>query len=98
MVFYWYFQVTQLVPGNLKPSGTNKDDTNSSQEGDVKIIDDKPFGRPECAVVVSDEDSFESELRKPPSRREIGEVKRVADQLRKISRPEQEIIIHPKPR
>ena len=45
-----------------------------------------------------DEDDFESELRKPPARREIGEVKRVADQLRRISRPEEEILIHPKPR
>ena len=49
-------------------------------------------------VVVSEEDNFESELRKPPSRREVGEVKRVADQLRKISRPEEEIYLHPKPR
>ena len=47
---------------------------------------------------VSEEDSFETELRKPPSRREIGEVKRVADQLRKISRPEEQIVLHPKPR
>jgi len=47
---------------------------------------------------TSEEDSFETELRKPPSRREIGEVKRVADQLRKISRPEEQIVLHPKPR
>ena len=49
-------------------------------------------------VAASDEDNFESEIRKPPSRREIGEVKRVADQLRKISRPEEEIYLYPKPR
>lgn len=49
-------------------------------------------------VAKLDEDDFESELRKPPARREIGEVKRVADQLRRISRPEEEILIHPKPR
>ena len=47
---------------------------------------------------ISEEDSFETELRKPPSRREIGEVKRVADQLRKISRPEEQIVLHPRPR
>ena len=62
-----------------------------------KTIGGKTFQRSEFSA-VSDEDSFESELRKPPSRREIGEVKRVADQLRKISRPETEIILHPKPR
>ena len=49
-------------------------------------------------VAKLDEDDFESELRKPPSRREIGEVKRVADQLRRISRPEEEIVLHTKPR
>ena len=49
-------------------------------------------------VAKLDEDDFESELRKPPARREIGEVKRVADQLRIISRPEEEVLLHPKPR
>ena len=50
------------------------------------------------SVTASEEDNFESELRKPHSRKEIGEVKRVADVLRKISRPEEEIFLHPKPR
>ena len=60
--------------------------------------DDNKTRTDNTKVVASDEDNFESELRKPPSRREIGEVKRVADQLRKISRPEEEVFLHPKPR
>jgi hypothetical protein len=60
--------------------------------------DDNKTRTDNTKAVASDEDNFESELKKPPSRREIGEVKRVADQLRKISRPEEEIVLHPKPR
>lgn len=46
----------------------------------------------------SDEEIVDIQLRKPRLRHEVGGVKKVADALRKISRPGQEIVLHPKPR
>ena len=98
--FYEYFQVIPqkqtLHPNWKQPKNIPANDS-AGREEEIKTIDEKQLGKSECTS-VSDEDSFESELRKPPARREIGEVKRVADQLRKISRPETEIVLHPKPR
>ena len=46
----------------------------------------------------SDDEIVDIQLRKPRLRHEVGGVKKVADALRKISRPEQEIVLHPQPR
>ena len=46
----------------------------------------------------SDDEIADIQLRKPRLRHEVGGVKKVADALRKISRPEQEIVLHPQPR
>ena len=67
------------------------------QGEDSQLINDNKFTLSTCEA-NSDEDSFDSELRKPRLRREVGGVKKVADALRKISRPEDEIVLHPKPR
>jgi hypothetical protein len=80
---------------NLKESETSQSAIDIGE--DPQLIEDKKYTL-STREADSDEDNFDSELRKPRLRREVGGVKKVADALRKISRPEDEIVLHPKPR
>ena len=85
-----FFQViTNHAHQNQNKSELNQASVDTNEN--PRLIENKK-------LTDSEEEIFEGQLRKPRLRHEVGEVKNVADALRKISRPAEEIVFHPKPR